>query len=78
MSSFRGRICISLLIQHLEKSGAQLHDNDQVHRFLQVHLLHWLEALSWIGKTSEGILAIYCGGVDTTPPESRQTDTHGT
>ena len=58
-------------IQHLEKSGAQLHDNDQVHRFLQVHLLPWLEALSWIGKTSEGILAIYCG-------ESRQTDTHGT
>jgi hypothetical protein len=46
-------------IQHLQKSGAQLHDNDQVHRFLQVHLLHWLEALSWIGKTSEGILAIY-------------------
>jgi hypothetical protein len=46
-------------IQHLQNSGAQLHDNDQVHRFLQVHLLHWLEALSWIGKTSEGILAIY-------------------
>jgi hypothetical protein len=46
-------------IQHLQQSGAQLHDNDQVHRFLKVHLLHWLEALGWIGKTSEGILAIY-------------------
>jgi hypothetical protein len=45
-------------IQHLQKSGAQLYDNDQVHWFLQVHFLHWLEALSWIWKTSEGILAI--------------------
>ena len=45
-------------IQHLQKSDAQLYDNDQVHQFLQVHLLHWLEALGWIGKTSEGIRAI--------------------
>jgi hypothetical protein len=42
-----------------QKSSAQLHDNDQVHQFLQVHLLHWLEALGWMGKTSEGILAIF-------------------
>ena len=46
-------------IQHLQKSSAQLCDDDQVHQFLQVHLLHWLEALSWMGKTSEGILAIH-------------------
>lgn len=45
-------------IQHLQKSRAQLRDNEQVHQFLQLHLLHWLEALGWIGKTSEGILAI--------------------
>jgi hypothetical protein len=45
-------------IQHLQKSSAQLHDNDHVHQFLKVHLLHWLEALGWIGKTSEGIRAI--------------------
>ena len=45
-------------VQHLQKSDAQLCDKDQVHQFLQVHLLHWLEALGWIGKTSEGILAI--------------------
>ena len=45
-------------IQHLQNSDAQLYDNDQVHQFLQVHFLHWLEALSWIEKTSEGILAI--------------------
>ena len=45
-------------VQHIQKSGAQLYDNDQVHQFLQVHLLHWLEALSWTQKISEGILAI--------------------
>jgi hypothetical protein len=46
-------------VQHLQKSDAQLYDNDQVYQFLQAHLLHWLEALSWIRKTSEGILAIF-------------------
>jgi hypothetical protein len=45
-------------VKHLQKSGAQLYDNDQVHQFLQVHLLHWLEALSWTQKISEGIFAI--------------------
>ena len=45
-------------VQHFQKSGAQLYDGDQVHWFLREHLLHWLEALSWMGKTSEGILAI--------------------
>ena len=44
-------------VQHLERSSAELYD--QVYEFLQVHLLHWLETLGWIGKTSEGILAIY-------------------
>jgi hypothetical protein len=45
-------------IQHLQKSNAQLHDDDQIHQFLQKHLLHWLEALSWMQKMSEGIVAI--------------------
>jgi hypothetical protein len=45
-------------VQHLQKSRAQLGDNDQVHRFLKEHLLHWLEALSWMRKMSEGIRAI--------------------
>ena len=44
-------------VQHLQRSSAKL--CDQVYEFLQNHLLHWLEALSWIGKTSEGILAIF-------------------
>src|SRR5947207_3030871 len=45
-------------VQHLQKSGAQLHDDDQVHQFLREHLLHWLEVFSLIRKMSEGILAI--------------------
>jgi NACHT domain len=45
-------------VQHLQRSGTELYDDDQVHQFLREHLLHWLEALSWMGKTSEGILAI--------------------
>ncbi|KAH6725060.1 beta transducin-like protein HET-D2Y [Leptodontidium sp. MPI-SDFR-AT-0119] len=45
-------------VQHLQKSCAQLYDSDEVHHFLQAHLLHWLEALSWMQKISEGILAI--------------------
>ena len=45
-------------IQHLQKCGAQIYNDDQIYLFLQVHLLHWLEALGWIEKTSEGILAI--------------------
>jgi hypothetical protein len=45
-------------IQHLQKSGSQLHDEGQVHTFLQEHLLHWIEALGWIGRVSEGIYAI--------------------
>ncbi|KFX99139.1 hypothetical protein O988_04021 [Pseudogymnoascus sp. VKM F-3808] len=44
--------------QHLQKSGTQLYDEYQVYQFLQAHLLHWLEALGWIGKASEGILAL--------------------
>jgi hypothetical protein len=45
-------------IQHVEKSGTQLCDNSQVDRFLQEHLLHWLEALGWMEKVSEGVHAI--------------------
>lgn len=45
-------------IQHLHRSETQLHDDHQVHYFLREHLLHWLEALGWMGKVSEGIYAI--------------------
>jgi hypothetical protein len=45
-------------VQHLQRSGSQVHDDEEAHRFLEVHLLHWLEALGWMGKISEGIQAI--------------------
>jgi hypothetical protein len=44
--------------EHVRRSGDQLRDNGQAHTFLQEHLLHWLEALGWMKKISEGILAI--------------------
>jgi hypothetical protein len=45
-------------VQHIQASNSSLCDNDDIHKFLQKHLLHWLEALSLLGKISEGILAI--------------------
>jgi hypothetical protein len=45
-------------VQHLQRSGSQVHNIEEAHRFLRAHLLHWLEALGWMGKTSEGIQAI--------------------
>jgi hypothetical protein len=45
-------------VQHLQRGGSQVCDSEEAHRFLQAHLLHWLEALGWMGKTSEGIQAI--------------------
>jgi len=46
-------------VRHLQKSGVQLHDNDDFHQFLKEHLLHWLEALGWLQKTSEGIASLF-------------------
>jgi NACHT domain len=45
-------------VHHLKESGDALKERNQVHTFLEKHLLHWLEALSLIRKTSEGVLAI--------------------
>jgi NACHT domain-containing protein len=45
-------------VQHIQKSGTQVLDDDQVHCFLQKHLLHWLEALAWMGKVSAAIYAV--------------------
>jgi hypothetical protein len=33
-------------------------DNGKVHKFLQNHFLHWIEALALIGQLAEGILMI--------------------
>ncbi|KAI9785620.1 MAG: hypothetical protein M1816_000367 [Peltula sp. TS41687] len=45
-------------VYHFEHSRSSIRDQGQVHRFLQKHFLHWLEALSLIGKTSEVIAFI--------------------
>ncbi|KAI9696924.1 MAG: hypothetical protein M1820_007999 [Bogoriella megaspora] len=45
-------------VEHLQKSGYEPKDGDQVHKFLQCRFLHWLEALAWIGKVLDGIDAI--------------------
>ncbi|KAI9807904.1 MAG: hypothetical protein M1825_005210 [Sarcosagium campestre] len=45
-------------IKHALRSKTQLRDGDGVDCFLQEHLLHWLEALGWMGKVPEGVHAI--------------------
>jgi hypothetical protein len=45
-------------VQHLQSSKPSLADDGHVHVFLREQLLHWLEALSLIKKTSEAVLAI--------------------
>lgn len=45
-------------VRHLQHSGVQPIDNDEVHQFLRTHLLHWLEALSLLGKMDEGVREI--------------------
>ncbi|TVY65583.1 Vegetative incompatibility protein HET-E-1, partial [Lachnellula suecica] len=45
-------------VQHLQQSGPQASLNVEAYQFLRAYLLHWLEALGWMGKISEGIQAI--------------------
>jgi hypothetical protein len=42
-------------IQHIVSSGELIKDDSVVLPFLQKHMLHWMEALSWLGKTSDVI-----------------------
>jgi hypothetical protein len=42
-------------VSHLQRGNVVLHDIGQVYTFLKAHFLHWLEALSLIGKMSEGV-----------------------
>jgi NACHT domain len=44
--------------QHLQKSCTSLDDSCHAYAFLQEHLLHWLEALSLMGKILEGVLML--------------------
>jgi hypothetical protein len=42
-------------VSHVVHSGQRLTDNGELHKFLQEHVLHWIEAMSWMGKTTEAI-----------------------
>ncbi|EPS45697.1 hypothetical protein H072_309 [Dactylellina haptotyla CBS 200.50] len=37
-------------VHHLKHSSRRIFDDDEVHAFLRIHLLHWLEAQSLLGK----------------------------
>lgn len=45
-------------VHHLEQGRERIYDDDSVHRFLQKHFLHWLEALSLLGNISDSIALI--------------------
>lgn len=39
-------------VQHLTESRGTICDDDPVHKFLEIHFLHWMEALSWLRRLS--------------------------
>jgi hypothetical protein len=45
-------------VYHLEHGGSQISDHNTIHSFLSKHLLHWLEALSLVGRLHESIAMI--------------------
>jgi hypothetical protein len=45
-------------VYHLKESKGMIRDGDSAHNFLERHFLHWLEALSLIGRISESIRLI--------------------
>ncbi|RYC57075.1 hypothetical protein CHU98_g9123 [Xylaria longipes] len=42
-------------VHHTEQAGGVLRD-DEVHGFLKVHLLHWLEAMALLGRIDEALM----------------------
>jgi len=42
-------------VEHIVASREYVKDEGQIHQFLKKHLLHWIEALSWLGKASDVI-----------------------
>lgn len=49
------RYACTFWVQHFTASGSKIHDDGLVHQFLKKHLLHWMEALSWLGRASDVI-----------------------
>ena len=41
--------------QHAQHSNVEIHNQDDVHIFLQKHFLHWLEAISLMSRLAEVI-----------------------
>lgn len=42
-------------VDHLQKGTFDDHEVRRVHKFLRIHFLHWLEALSLMGKISDAV-----------------------
>jgi hypothetical protein len=42
-------------VQHIVASREHVKDDGGIHQFLKKHLLHWIEALSWLGMASDVI-----------------------
>ncbi|KAI9782132.1 MAG: hypothetical protein M1839_005479 [Geoglossum umbratile] len=42
-------------VYHLQHSDISVCDGDEAHQFIQKHFLHWLEALSLIGRVNESV-----------------------
>ena len=40
-------------IRHIVESGRHCEDAGTIHQFLKKHLLHWIEAMSWLGRASD-------------------------
>ncbi|KAB8222285.1 WD40-repeat-containing domain protein [Aspergillus novoparasiticus] len=45
-------------IYHLQQGKYQITDHDEIHKFVQKHLLHWLEAMSVLGLAPEIVRGI--------------------
>ncbi|KAE8378117.1 hypothetical protein BDV26DRAFT_292593 [Aspergillus bertholletiae] len=45
-------------IHHLQKGKYQITDHDEIHKFIQKHFLHWLEAMSALGLAAELVSGI--------------------
>ena len=45
-------------VDHLQRGDLSRHDSAHVYEFLRIHFLHWLEALSLMGKMSEAVVMI--------------------
>ncbi|KAI1386041.1 uncharacterized protein F4822DRAFT_430918 [Hypoxylon trugodes] len=45
-------------VYHIKQAGGNGNDDNQIYSFLQQHFLHWLEALSLMGRVSESLQMI--------------------